>query len=313
MRHRYATAADLAGCFKLLPPGFRPSARVRDHLITVWRQLLSSGDVNLSVIEDPEAPDDERLRAFGCAAFVRAAYVDAFLEAPVPYLSNAIYEAILDGRSPILPLDEWGERNAAAELDLVLLHFGLRDAEDSAAGQRALVTANAAFHFLHDGFRVRRLLQEVYGEGPAAYMRAGGFVLHRSFPPAETGLTGEQAAAWQPHVFRATIDEVPPGHPLMLLFRAAAPRFRFSRAERAVLQLALLGATDVEAARHLGISTDAVKRTWSAVYARVARVSPQLVDGRVESPRDGHRGAERRRHLLQYLQQHLEELRPWRT
>jgi DNA-binding CsgD family transcriptional regulator len=311
MRHRFCTAVDLKECVTLLPAGFRPSARVRDGLIGIWRSLLSRQAINFSVVEDLEAPAGNRIRAFGCTVFMQPGFVGEFLSAPAPCLSGVIYERMLDGRSPILPGDQWGEMNSAAGLDLVILHFGCRDAIETAAGRRTLVTANTCFHYLHDGFRLRTLLQEVYGQQEAAYMRAGGFVLHRAFEPADVAQPGASHSDLQPHLFRATLEDVPPGHPLMLLFRAAAPRFFFSRAERRVLQLALLGATDVEAARYLGVSRDAVKRAWTAIYDRVARVSPLLVDGIAESPKDGHRGTERKRHLLSYLQQHLEEVRPW--
>jgi hypothetical protein len=43
-------------------------------------------------------------------------------------------------------------------------------------------------------------------------------------------------------------------------------------------------------------------------YARVAREAPFLIPG--DLPSSGMRGQEKRRHLLDYIRMHLEELRP---
>jgi len=54
-----------------------------------------------------------------------------------------------------------------------------------------------------------------------------------------------------------------------------------------------------------------VKKRWSAIYERVADVDSELLPPSVANGAHAlSRGAERRRYLLNYLRQHLEELRP---
>jgi hypothetical protein len=55
-----------------------------------------------------------------------------------------------------------------------------------------------------------------------------------------------------------------------------------------------------------------VKKRWHAIYERVADVDEELLPPAIAyGARVASRGAERRRHLLNYLRQHLEELRPY--
>ena len=105
-------------------------------------------------------------------------------------------------------------------------------------------------------------------------------------------------------------DQVAPGaiNPLSQLFNPPAPRLGFSRVERQLIERALLNETDSHIAESTGVSIDAVKKTWTNIYARVKREAPFLIPG--DLPSSGMRGQEKRRHLLDYVRMHLEELRP---
>jgi hypothetical protein len=82
--------------------------------------------------------------------------------------------------------------------------------------------------------------------------------------------------------------------------------------EQMLLQHALMGETSDELAASLFISPWTVKKRWHAIYERVADVDRELLLPPVaNSPDATSRGGERRRHLLYYLRQHLEELRPF--
>jgi hypothetical protein len=102
-----------------------------------------------------------------------------------------------------------------------------------------------------------------------------------------------------------------PGSNIAGLFVYTAPCFYFNHSQRSLLQRALMGQTCERLATSLSISPWTVKKRWHAIYDRVADV-----DGELLSPQIAYgahvslRGAERRRHLLKYLRQHLEELRP---
>jgi DNA-binding CsgD family transcriptional regulator len=95
----------------------------------------------------------------------------------------------------------------------------------------------------------------------------------------------------------------------LLFFAGREPRYVFSPAEQELLLLAVRNHSDDECARELGISPETVKMRWRGIFERVAEAPP---DGfpRPDVSESGKRGSEKRRHLLAYLAQHLEELRP---
>jgi len=102
-----------------------------------------------------------------------------------------------------------------------------------------------------------------------------------------------------------------PGSHLSSFFVYTPPRFNFNPSEQMLLNHSLMGETSEQLARSLFISTWTVKKRWHAIYQRVADVDAELLLPPVTNTPDATgRGTERRRHLLHYLRQHLEELRP---
>lgn len=120
----------------------------------------------------------------------------------------------------------------------------------------------------------------------------------------------------EPHIIGAT-RETHAGKPapwVGALFEYSPPQIGFSRAERQLLVAALdsESGTDRELAAALRVSLPTVKKTWLSIYRRTGSSLPDLI------PEDAHhhadaqeRGKEKRRRLLAYLRQHLEELRPY--
>jgi len=149
---------------------------------------------------------------------------------------------------------------------------------------------------LHAGYRFKTILNEVFGTAAADYMKAGGFRLQRA---TESVYLFELRRAWvQPGV----IDTI------SSLFYPPPPQIGFSPSEQRVLVHALLNQSDAEVARRLGLSLDAVKKTWRRIYDRVSLRVPYLVADERKS--DGGRSSEKRRHVLEYLRAHPEEVRP---
>jgi hypothetical protein len=96
-----------------------------------------------------------------------------------------------------------------------------------------------------------------------------------------------------------------PAYAMSLVFNCPLPRFGFSLPQQELLESALLDRPDREFAASHGLSDDAVKKRWRAIYDRVVLIDPHLVETAVSGPNQ-------RRMLLGYLRQHLEELRPCR-
>jgi DNA-binding CsgD family transcriptional regulator len=308
MRFRPVDKKDLATCRALLHPGLGLSRRVIDRIVDIWSDLLPLA--TFSIVDDPSRPHPESIQGFGASAFVTDAFAEEFFSRPRNYLDAALYERILDGQSPVLSIPQIARANAADGVNLVVLNFGLRNHDiGDAQTQRVLQGGTTAFFALHAGYRIKSVLNEVFGARAAHYMEAGGF---RPLVVV-SGDDTHAAADDRPHLFGMRREWIEPAavHPFSSLFHTARPQIGFSAAEQRVLVRALMNQPDPEIAASLGLSVDAVKKTWRRIYERVSRRIPFLI-------RDGERAAggerrtvEKRRYLIEYLRTHLEEVRPW--
>jgi len=152
---------------------------VLDRLPTLWRALALFG--TFSIVEDPIAPYPDSIQGFGASVFVADQFVDEFLAAGRNYLDAALYEAVMDGPSPVLSEAQVAEANSGEGLSLVVLNYGLRDHDVSnPSTQRVLQLATAAFYGLHAGYKIKTILNEVFNDAAAQYMKAGGFHLQET-------------------------------------------------------------------------------------------------------------------------------------
>lgn len=314
LRYRLATYEDLPACRAILHPGFKARTRVAEQLLDIWKALLASGTAHFAVFEDSELPHPESIQGFGVTAFLNNDFVQEFFKDPRPYISSEIYELTLDKRSPLLEPREVRLANSSSGLDLMSLHFTHRnwDFADPRT-QEVVAAANSAFFFFHSGYRINSLVQEVYGRDQAYFLERSGFRLHSDFA---TYFTGNAASAPlpsnHPYLLRLSKDHIQPSavSPLSFFFHPLPPRIYFSLAEQKVLERALLGESDEEMSKSLGVAPDTVKKTWRRVYERVDWEIPQLLRPDASGGSRSSRGSEKRRHLLEYLRSHLEELRP---
>lgn len=313
MRFRLGRLRDLEECRALLHPGFKASARVRRALLDIWADLIVRPECTFHVVEDPADRTRPQVRAFALGVFVAPDFAKAYIARPYPYLTAAVYESFLDGRSPILDLDAIREANSGAGLYSVALHFEFRDrAFDSAQARAAFACGVASGHFGRGGYRMNAALGEVYGAPLASLLTEGGYRMIE-FGPDEFDAAKPPPADNRPIAIMATLNDVPetPVHGLADGFYSSPPRFFFTTGEQRVLELALLDYTDSGIARELNVSADAVKKTWGRIFARVATAAPRLLADDVTKSRRRTRGSEKRRRLLRYLRLHMEELRPF--
>jgi hypothetical protein len=307
MRFRLVEPRDFPTCRSLLNPALRLSHRVVERLPAVWRALALVS--TCSVVEDPIKPYPDSIQGFGASVFVSDAFVDGFLAERCNYLDAALYERIIDGPPPALTDAQIADANSGDGLNLVVLNYGLRDHDlSNPVTQRVLQAGTAAFYTLHAGYNIKTILNEVFGEGAAQYMKAGGFRLQQTDASADA-----RAGASAPFLFalrrewmrRAVID------PLSALFYPTPPQIGFSPAEQRVLVHALLNRSDGEIAEQLGLSLDGVKKTWRRIYDRVSRRLPYVLPETGDATGVG-RSTEKRRHVLEHLRAHPEEVRPRR-
>ena len=271
--------------------------------------MLTSGTIRITLVEDQSLPASEAVQMIGASVFLREAFFDEYLKQPYAGLSARIYGELIAGNSPVLTASEIREANSRSGLHLLMLHFALRNPDLSdPQTQEVMFAVNTAFFFFYGGYRLKTAMQEVYGRQAAEYMRAGGFRIVDDFGASAAG-ANEGAVDLQPYLLLLKKEEVQPSavNPLSFLFYPMQPRIYFSHGEQKVLELALLNASDAEIAGTLGISPDAVKKTWRRTYERASKAAPHLM---ATESTGGGRGGEKRRFLMDYLRIHLEELRP---
>jgi hypothetical protein len=74
------------------------------------------------------------------------------------------------------------------------------------------------------------------------------------------------------------------------------------------LSAAIEGQTDSDLAVSLHLTVPAVKARWRSIFARCARLRPEVAP---EFYGEGSRGPQKRHRVLAYLREHPEELRPF--
>jgi hypothetical protein len=207
--------------------------------------------------------------------------------------------AALRDHKPFLSPKEVGEENARGELHL-LSFFGDIDVIDLANPELADLyrTSNEGHRFFLFGYSFRAMWVEVWPSHHVEELQRVGMRIDRQLP-----LSNGSTAT----LLRVTREDAlaNPYARLSGYFFPPKPRFAFSWGEQRLLEYALLEASDEEAARELHLSDDAIKKRWRSIYSKVDTIDPDLLVC-VTS------GAARRRALLHYLRQHLEELRPYR-
>ncbi|MBP8271455.1 MAG: hypothetical protein KAX42_06225 [Sphaerotilus sp.] len=318
MRYRLVQEEDLPACLDLLDSNGRCvlSPRVRAHLPRLWADWLAQdrhAPKSFVLWEDLSSPNAPRVEAIGTAHFVHDAVYDLLMREPQPYLIERLYSMVLDGHQPFLDQREIAHGNAGEGLSLLMSLYLQREHDlDHPDSQRLRPLGAAAWYFCHAGFNVQRMLSEVYGRPGGAYMAAGGFELAQVFE-AGPDLPPDS----EPHQLAIDRANQPPRamQPLSLwLLHPPPPVLGLSASLQTVAILALQGDTDRAIAARLGISADAVKQAWRGILRTMSAHMPDLCRDTTNATADGSppvRGSEHRRIVIEYLRQHMEELRPW--
>ncbi len=315
MQHRPMRAADLNACLTLIPGAPVYDEATRSQLLRLWREVLAKRCGESAIIYDQQRPPGSQVVGFGLSVFITDEFAHEARTRLPPYVDKQVLDRWIRGRSPILDLDAIRAANSGDGLNLLILQRAFAEnnltPEETSQARHLLFDAFLAHH---RGYRLKEFMLEVYGEAD----------LERSTIPGARLLTNYEA------FFRnGDVPPAPPGrHPYLVgttrvealaregtyafaVFSYVPPRFRFTPEEQELLHHALLGRTDTELGHALQAALATVKKRWTSIYDRVASVDPELLLGNAELvPSEGRRGPEKRRRLLAYLRNHLEELRP---
>jgi hypothetical protein len=308
---------DLSSCYTLHQSLGLPYTETSWHALPhMWHDLLSKGAMKLFLVEDRARPLGSRIVAFNAIVFVTDKFRSEARSTLPPYLSVQLTRQYLSGRLPVLNREQVARANTRDGLNVVMCFEGW--AQDRIWPEQHLVIRekqNEAFHLALRGYRIKEFLADPIEWEMSQWMLHAGARLRRDYSsyfrkrgalklkssqrPWLVGLTKKEALAH-------------PGSNIAGLFIYTPPRFHFNRSQRVLLQHALMGETCQNLATSLSVSPWTVKKRWHAIYDRVADVDRELLPSSIAYSVDAScRGAERRRHLLNYLRQHLEELRPY--
>ena len=313
--YRPALLADVEYCVSdMLPHGFACEPGIKEVLPKLWRQWLLKGSATMAIVETRDLSGHERRVAFGLSLFVSDAFTAALIGSKVaPPVAASVARQALDGNSPVLAPAVVRRKNSASGpgLNLLCPLIGWLPEVDADPSLLSLVKAKLleALVVAHAGYKLRRLLQEIYSE--AETQRAGtiGAIVFTDYAP----FYGDDPPPPEERPYlcgmeRETIQE---SSTLWPLFLYTEPIIFFSNLEQEVLRLAVMGLTDPQIADALIVSRSTVHKRWHTILSRAApHAAVWLPESQRVSSATPGRGAEKRHHLLNYLKSHPEELRP---
>jgi hypothetical protein len=295
----------------LLPPWLGLNAELRQALPSLWQQLVDEPSMITAVIEDMALPAG-RIQGWGVTMIVPKALVGELRldHEPDAFLTRRVYRSLVDGRFRPMTDREIGIENATGELTMLILHFSTRQySPDGPYGHSLIAAANDTYRTFHDGYQVRAVYYETNAADNHA-AAASGFLRRRfaneseltelplELRPAYFGLTREQAWTQMP------------GPPARNNFEHQPPLFCFSASQRRLLWFALFDESDEALMPILDVSVHGLKKLWRGIYERIEDRMPSFF-GDAGGGDDGKRGPEKRRQVMAYVRQRLEELRPW--
>ena len=297
--------SDLDECIALLRSdgGCQAGDNIWEALPELWLQMLADEQfASFQVFVEPE-DGREKIVAFRSSVFLNEAFARAYRQHPFRQTGMAIWRQTLNGESPVLTRREIARANSLSRLSLGVTHWVTRHRDPRhPETMNILALVPAAWQRGHGGYRLYEVLfYEMFYPEAAAIMSNIGYKHYKLATDTTPG-----AVFYWPHDSSAlgSAALVP-----AISIACPAPRFFFTPAQKRLISAALDGLRDREIAANFGIRYDTIRQSWLAIYKRVDDVSPGILSSVPSS--DGRRGDEKRRVLLEYIRQHLEELRPF--
>lgn len=315
-RPRAMRPADVAECVRIIRehPVIGPRyGRAISHLHTAWLHVLKCEAKAASVLEQSSGPKTKICFA-GVSVFVRDEFVRELKSPPLFWFGPVLASRISARNSPILSRRELREANSRGGLNLLVWEGCMRPEFE----QHPEIWREGMAMFLRDhaGYFWKELISSQLEsvERLTWTLNSGAFFWNadqcRYLAAAEVDPHG---VINQPHVVGLTreAEHARRSSWVGALFEYRPPQIAFSGSEQKLLLAALSGATDAELCSHLGTSLSTIKTTWRSVFNRTASHLPELFPDADRDRGQSHlRGKEKRRHLLTYLRNHPEELRP---
>ena len=316
LRYRRMQSSDVSNCVQVLtkiPAIRRRYGSAIADVQAAWHRLIGCEAMGTAVFEEVDGAQVTTW-GVGVGIFVHDDFVRELKTPPLFWIGPELAKRVVQGDSPILSDNEVREANSTGGLNLVVWEGC--PIPEFAKRPDAIHLMMTAFIQLYRGFRCKEAisLQAESAERLQWTIDGGGLLWDAARGRYVRSLGKELAEVFgEPHVVGTTpeVESGRPGSSVSPLFDYHRPQFGFSRGEQRLLLAALPGRTDEELCRELYTSVPTVKSMWRTIFNRAAARLPELFPDHLHmDARNAERGKERRRHLLAYLREHPEELRP---
>lgn len=311
-KYRPAHVHDLPECRHCLRDSFAYDAAALNALSALWRDLICETAACTTVIEDTDRPPGHRIVWYCITVFITEEYCAHLRADAPPVVGLETLKWLGQGRSPLLDHGQIRQANSSSGVVMLTLNSGTTAQIMRSAADMAMIGRKVADYMPWSvgSYRLNECLIEMYSPYEHSWAEGYGYFLRNDYQ----GLLKTAPPPWladghRPRLYGATRREVEgqAGRSVVELFHYEPPRFFFSPLEQELLSCSLFGDTDEDLAEFLSVAPVTLKKRWSSIYDRVEAEMPEMLGGMAE---DAKRGLEKKRHLLQYLQHHKEELRP---
>jgi hypothetical protein len=316
LRFRPMRPKDVSECVQIVTahpvigPRYGPAL---DQLRPAWLRLLDC-EAKRAVVLEEVVESRATILYLGISVFVRDEFMRELKTAPLFWWGPELTWRIMQGKSPVLSDKELREANSRGGLNLLSWEGCWRLGAERRKGIHRHVMQN--FLDEHRGYLWKEAIAGPIDsvERLQWSLQTGG----RLWDPvrghyAEFLERDPKEVIADPHIVGVTreMEDRRAGTWVGILFDYHPPQLGLNPSEQRLLNAALVHSSDGELAAELGKSLSTVKTTWRSIYNRASSRLPELfgpADADMSLPQ---RGREKRRHLLTYLHEHPEELRPY--
>lgn len=316
LRSRPMRPGDVAECVRIVETHPVIGPRYGDalrRLRRAWLRVLRCEARASAVIEVVDGAHS-KISFVGMSVFVHDDFMRELKTPPFFWIGPELVRRILGGSSPLLSDREVREANSRGGMNLVVWEgCFLQDLRQQPEIYRKSVSV---FHEHHCGYLWKEVIapQMESEEQLKWILQTGGLIWDAAKGCYVESLEKDPRKFVQtPHIVGMTreAERRRPGSWAGAIFDYHPPQIGFSKGEQQLLLSALSGGTDEELSNCLGTSPSTIKTTWRSVYNRAASRLPELFPEPSEANASAsQRGKEKRRHLLAYVREHPEELRP---
>ena len=288
---------------------------VDSALDRIVEKLVEEQRVIGVVVEQANGSDGPQMVGVTFFGFLTPDFAAAYRARPTPLLASQVFAGVLDSRHLLLDSHGQATGNMGDGLDLAVLEMAVDLPDPGAQGHRDILNLiYSSYLELLRGFQVRSIMTEASEEFEPLIEGTGLRTVSRHvLDMSGCDIVSPPGRSPNRCLFAVSRDDLP-GLPASaaaaVVMTYVPPHLRLTPREQRFLVLALKGLTDNAMATALAVSPNAVKQTWRGIYAHVMDVMPEIFEGLPDDAPRSSRGSEKRRMVLVYVRNNLQELRP---